>query len=207
VSAAKLTIALDLRHPFSYLALAPAIRLADEIRTGVDWLPIDTPPLNPPSAPGPNDDRGIRHRRYRAQSLLREIEVYSRAQGLVIENPYRGDDTTAARIAWLWLRQRAPEALPQFLQQLFRGYWQGSIDPGDPARLSELLDPFVPASGFASWASEAGANEFASSEYTLRELGLFQAPAFVVDGEVFHGRQHLPMIRWILEGRRGAGPI
>ena len=28
-----------------------------------------------------------------------------------------------------------------------------------------------------------------------------------VDGEYFVGRQHLPMIRWILEGRQGAGPI
>ncbi len=207
MSTAKLTIALDPRHPFSYLALAPAARLASEIPSKVDWLPIDTPPLNPPSEPGPTDDRGIRHRRYRAQALLREIEVYSRAQGIALDRPYRDDDTTTARIAWLWLRQRAPQALPQFLQQLFGRYWEGTLDLGDPARLSDLLDPFVPASGFAAWANDTGSTELASCDDALREIGLFQAPAFVVDGEVFYGRQHLPMIRWILGGRRGAGPI
>jgi 2-hydroxychromene-2-carboxylate isomerase len=37
--------------------------------------------------------------------------------------------------------------------------------------------------------------------------GWFQAPGFVVEDEVFYGRQHLPMIRWILEGRSGPVPI
>jgi 2-hydroxychromene-2-carboxylate isomerase len=41
----------------------------------------------------------------------------------------------------------------------------------------------------------------------LQERGLFQVPAYLVEEEVFYGRQHLPMIRWILAGRSGPIPI
>ena len=41
----------------------------------------------------------------------------------------------------------------------------------------------------------------------LRSAGLFQVPAYVVEDEVFYGRQHLPMIGWILDGRSGPVPI
>jgi hypothetical protein len=41
----------------------------------------------------------------------------------------------------------------------------------------------------------------------LRDRGVSGVPCYLVEDEVFLGRQHLPMIRWILGGRRGPGPI
>ena len=41
----------------------------------------------------------------------------------------------------------------------------------------------------------------------LSEAGVFQTPAYLLGDEVFIGRQHLPLIRWRLEGERGPGPI
>ena len=41
----------------------------------------------------------------------------------------------------------------------------------------------------------------------LTARGVNSAPTFVVGDELFRGRQHLPMIRWILGGRAGPGPI
>ena len=39
------------------------------------------------------------------------------------------------------------------------------------------------------------------------ERGLARAPTTLIDAEVFVGRQHLPMIRWILAGQDGPPPI
>lgn len=41
----------------------------------------------------------------------------------------------------------------------------------------------------------------------LREMGVFDVPAYLVEDDLFLGRQHLPMIRWLLTGRRGPAPI
>ena len=41
----------------------------------------------------------------------------------------------------------------------------------------------------------------------LRGAGIFDVPAYVVEGEIYFGRQHLPMVRWMLTGKRGEPPI
>ena len=115
----RLRIALDVRHPFSYLALGPALALADELGTGCDLLPIETQSLREPPAAGASDDRGIRHRRKRAAMIAREIAVYAEAQGLDIREPYRAGSSSAVALAWVWLREQHPSQLPAFLREAF----------------------------------------------------------------------------------------
>ena len=38
------------------------------------------------------------------------------------------------------------------------------------------------------------------------EAGIFGVPGYVVEGEYYWGREHLPRVRWILGGRRGPAP-
>jgi 2-hydroxychromene-2-carboxylate isomerase len=208
VGPAALRVLLDLRHPLAYLALRPAIDFGREQDIEVDWLPLVVPTLNPPSAPGPDDDRGVRHRRYRAQAIAREIETYAAVQGVVIREPYRDGDAGAANLGWLWVRERLPAALPGFLTRLFRGYWTLALDAGSRKQVAEHVDA-VGADGaaFLAWCDGEGAAAADDVAARLRALGLFQVPAFVVEDEVFYGRQHLPMIRWILGGRSGPVPI
>ncbi len=39
------------------------------------------------------------------------------------------------------------------------------------------------------------------------EAGIFDVPSYLIDGEIFLGRQHLPMIRWLLSDQRGQPPV
>ncbi len=46
----------------------------------------------------------------------------------------------------------------------------------------------------------------------LLEQGLFSAPAYILhlddeEPERFHGRQHLPLLRWLIDGRHGNPPV
>ena len=63
------------------------------------------------------------------------------------------------------------------------------------------------ADAFLAWSEAEGPGVLARLEETIRGRGVFGVPAFLIDDEVFLGRQHLPMIRWILHGRQGPGPI
>jgi len=211
IDRAELTVLLDLRHPLSYLALRPAIEFGAAMSIEINWLPLTVPPLRPPTAVGPDDDRGVRHRRHRAHAIAREIAVYAQQQGLVIRDYYRhdrNDDVDAANLGWLWLRERYPDRLQAYLQELFRGYWSGQLDASRIEPVGELLHSLdADQQSFAKWCVEAGPSMAARLAAELHEKGLFQVPSFVVKDEVFIGRQHLPMIRWILQGRSGPIPI
>jgi 2-hydroxychromene-2-carboxylate isomerase len=205
---ADLRVALDIRHPLAYLALRPAIEFGREMAIEVDWLPLEGQPLRAPSPPAADDDRSVRHRRYRAQAIAREISIYARARGLTLREPYRSASPHAAHLAWLWVRAHAPDSLPALLEELFRRYWALDLDAGDRAAVTGVLRALgLPSSDFEGWAADEGAHELERVARVLQEAGVHQAPAYIVEGEVFHGRQHLPMIRWLLEGRTGPRPI
>lgn len=202
---APLTVLLDLRNPFSYLALRPVAELAHALRIGIDWLPLTVPPLRPPSEPAPGDDRGILHRRQRARALAREVEIYARAQGLVLREIYRDADASAFTLGWLWLREQRGAGLEG---EGFRAYWSLELDPSSIPAVSPLVARAGgDAAAFEAWCARDGPELAAGVAETLRQRGVKAVPGYLVDGEFFAGRQHLPMIRWILGGRKGPGPI
>jgi 2-hydroxychromene-2-carboxylate isomerase len=208
IDTAALSVLLDLRHPLAYLALQPTIALAQTLALDVNWLPLEVPTLRPPSQPRQDDDRGMRHRRYRAQAIAREIETYAGAQGLVLRDAYRDGSAQLAKLGWLWLRDRHPDRIEPYLAGIFRSYWALALDPADPEQIAAQIDSAGgDAAAFLAWAEHEGPQAAAALAAELRERGLFQVPAFVLGDEVFYGRQHLPMIRWILEGRSGPIPI
>lgn len=208
VESARLSVALDLRNPFCYLALGPSQALVRDLGVDVQWLPLTTPPLKSPSTPSASDDRGILHRRARARALAFEIETYAQAQGVVLRDYYRNDSAEFADLGWLWLLEHHPERLESYLTEVFRAYWATELDPSRIDGVAAQLEAAgAPAAAFRSWCESEGPAQRERVAEALRRFGLFQAPAFVLEGEVFYGRQHLPMLRWILEGRDGPIPI
>jgi 2-hydroxychromene-2-carboxylate isomerase len=208
IETSRLSVLLDIRQPQAYLALHPAAALAAECGIEINWLPVVVPPLKAPSEPGAEDDRGVRHRRYRAQAIAREIETYAEVQELVLREYYRDDDPAALDLAWLWVRERHPKRLFAFLADAFRAWWALELDISSDEAVASLLE--LCGAGdreFPSWRVEVGPAMAASLAEELQERGISRAPAYLVEDEVFFGRQHLPMIRWILAGRSGPGPI
>lgn len=204
---ARLSVLLDLRSPHCHLALHPAAALGSELGIEINWLPLRVPPLAPPRAPGPDDDRGTRHRRYRAEAIAREIETYARVQALELRDPYRRPDPSAFELGWLWMRDRRPDDLFRYLDDAFRRYWALDLDPSSEAEIAAIVGEAGDAAGFRTWCGGAGPGAAEALAGELRERGLFGVPGYLVEEEFFLGRQHLPMIRWILEGRQGPGPI
>jgi 2-hydroxychromene-2-carboxylate isomerase len=203
---APLSVCLDVRHANAYLALQPVRALAAELGTAVDWLPF---PVSPPKGPPAQaDDRGARHRRAMAEHQAREVAVYARLQGLTIEQPFRRGDAAPAALGHLWLRATSPEAVPDYLARLFEGYWSLSLDVADPVAIARLLGALGhDADAFAAFAAGTGPTDLARLRRRLVAAGVFTVPSLVVKDEVFVGRAHLPMVRWLLNDRQGPLPI
>ena len=202
-----LRVLLDLRHPYAFLALAPSEAFGESLPIGVDWLPQRAPLLKPPVQAREGDDRATRHRRHRARATACEIETYAALQGLVLRDYYRAGEVDAAELGWLWVRERCPERLPAYLKRLFGAYWALELDASDGGEIAALVEELnADAASFRDWSADVGPSALGALRQELQDFDL-STPAYVLGDEVFYGRQHLPMIRWILKGRSGPAPI
>lgn len=202
---ARLTVCVDVKDPHSYLALGPVQALADQLGEPVDWLPF---PAAAPKPPPPGQDRGSRHRRFRARYLEADIHRYAEVQGLTIHGIYRNPESGPASLGLLWLRRHAAELTGRYLQRVFAGYWREELDVSSVDAVAGVLEALgqSPAS-FLAFAERTGPDELDSLRQRLVAAGVFTVPTLVVESEVLVGRAHVPMARWLLTGRSGPPPV
>jgi 2-hydroxychromene-2-carboxylate isomerase len=209
IDEARLTVLLDVRQPLAYLALHPTIELGREAGIEINWLPVRVPALKAPTPLAPGEDRGVRHRRFRANEIAREIAVYAEAQGLVLREFYRDPDPSLANLGWLWVREHAPQRVADYLAEIFRAYWAVELDPADVDSVAEEITALdLDVAPFETWQRDHGPATLTALEDEIFERGMaIGSPVYWIDAELFWGGQHLEMIRWILAGREGRGPI
>jgi 2-hydroxychromene-2-carboxylate isomerase len=201
-------VCIDFKNPKAYLALRPTFALEDELGIAFDWWPVAVAPMSRPQAEQPNEDRGTRHRRDRAQYYARDIHRYAQAYGLELADLHRNPDVSAAGIGLLWTKQQAPGLLRRYLEVVFQRYWQDRLRPDDVGEIEAVLREIgVGATGWTGFAGGAGRALLDASSAALRDAGIFDVPAYVIGGEIFFGRQHLSMVRWLLTDKRGEPPI
>jgi 2-hydroxychromene-2-carboxylate isomerase len=194
---APLTVCVDFRSPHAYLAIAPTRALEARLGVAFDWLPFEAPPLYRAPPPRPDDDRGARHRRARALYFERDLERYANARGLVLGALHRETDTTCAAAGLLWLRERTPSGLSDYVERVFDRVWRDGRDVADAATIAALLG--LPASAFDDYLADRGRRQLAALRDRVVAAGVFNVPTYVArGGEVFVGRQHLPLLEALL---------
>lgn len=196
-------VAIDFKSPTSYLAIAPSRALETRLGLAFDWLPVSVPALARPK-PAASEDRGARHRRIRAAYVANDLRRYAAARGLELGDVHREPDTTAASLGLLWLRRRAPARASDYVGRVFDRVWRENAD-ADVGFIEETLAEG--ADGFRAYAAGDGPRELESIRAELADAGVWNTPAYLVAGDLFIGRQHLPMVEWLAGGRTGAPPI
>jgi 2-hydroxychromene-2-carboxylate isomerase len=201
---AGLRVAVDIRHPQAWLAWDPTRRLMRELGLAVTWLPFEAPPPERPAEPAADAPRGIRHRYYRSRQLEREFRCYAAAQGLDAAGLYRPGTARAAHAGLLWASRHDAGAVEPYLDAVLRGWWSRHLDGDDPGAVADILESCgVQASGFPEWAAHEAHATLDTIRRELAEAGVLQVPAYVLGGEAFHGRQHLPVLRRLLVRQQG----
>ncbi|MCC5887963.1 MAG: DsbA family protein [Gammaproteobacteria bacterium] len=200
MDAEPLSVCVDFGNPNAFLAVPPTTALAHELGLTVNWLPRMTAPIERPAERSADDSRGTRHRRFRAEYAARDIQRYAELYGLVIiRDIYRRPNVTLPSLGLLWARRAGPDAAQRYVEAVFAGHWDGSLDLQQPAELQAVLAAEgVDAGGFETFAMGEGRSELAQLQEVLVERGVFTVPTYLVAGKLFVGRGHLPMIRGLL---------
>jgi 2-hydroxychromene-2-carboxylate isomerase len=209
-SSGPLVVAIDFRQPQSYLAIGPTTKLAASLGVEIDWQPMTARPLQASREETTGDDRGARHRRFRARYLERDLQRYAEAPGLELGDLHRWPDSSVAGMGLLWAKKHAARAggakiVDAYVHRVFDGYWGGRFPLDDAGSIRAVLDTLGAAAAAFDPASLRA--EYDSVLEHWRTAGLVEAPAYVLGEEIFIGRAHLPMIEWLITGKAGPAPV
>lgn len=196
----------------SWLSIRSLRRVREKTGVDIRWEPMLATLGNVTPEPGFDDPLAeYKARRARARRWFSEAEHRRMCErsGISEEAGARGFDALAVSLGLVWLAELevGQETCFDYVEGVFSAHFRDGAKIDSTGAAASLLEVAkVPTDGFEGFAlDKAGA--LSEERRNLVERGILFAPAFVVGGEVFHGRQHMPLIAWILGGRCGTPPV
>src|SRR5712692_2806623 len=190
------TVYIDYNSPYAYLAKDPAYELARDLAVHIDWLPYV---LDIPSFLGSArlDEQGRvieesrnAHQWRRVKYSYMDCRRQAKKRGLVIRGPQKIWDSALAACGMLYAKRQGDVALRRYHDMTFERFWKRELDIEDPAVIGAVLaEAGVDIAGFSAYSAGEGREELDRVCRAAEAIGVFGVPTFVVDGELFWGRE------------------
>jgi 2-hydroxychromene-2-carboxylate isomerase len=207
-----LIVYVDYKSPYAYLAVAPTTRVAASLGIAVDWRPLT---LDIPSYLGSAKlDRAgqvVEAQRSAGQwsqvkYAYKDARRYASLRGLTVRGTTKIWDTALAGMGLLFAKRQGDTVLCRYSALTFERFWKRELDVEDAAVVESVLrEAGADVRGFRAEA-ETGRDAYEALQRAIFDAGIFGVPGYVVEGDYYWGREHLPRIAWILGGRRGPAP-
>jgi 2-hydroxychromene-2-carboxylate isomerase len=200
-----ITVYSDYKSPYAYLAKDLAYELERDFPVRLHWLPyvLDIPSfLGSARVDGEGaviEEVRNAHQWRRVRYSYMDCRRQANKRSLVIRGPQKIWDSTLAACGMLWAKRQGNTAFRRYHDIIFERFWKRELDIEDPAAVAAVLaEAGADAAAFAAYAAEEGRREVEGICRAAEAKGVFGVPTFVVDGELFWGREHLADIRTML---------
>lgn len=205
----SLTVYIDYKSPYAYLAKDLVYELERDCGAPINWLPYNLD-LAGFMGSARVDDTGrvleqqrTPHQWRRVRYSYMDCRRQARKRGLVIRGTQKIWDSTIALCGMLYAKRRGDAVLRRYDDIVFERFWKRELDIENPAVVSAVLaEAGADGARFLDYLNAQGPEELERVCRTAETAGVFGVPSFLIDGELFWGREHLPEIREIL----GAAP-
>jgi 2-hydroxychromene-2-carboxylate isomerase len=207
----RLAVYIDMKSPYAYLAVDPTRAMAREVGAAIDWRPFT---LDIPSYLGSArlDERGTVAASQRSPEQWSGVRYaymdarrYANLTGKILRGTVKIWDSSLAGIAILWAKRSGQ--VEAFLDEAFPRFWRRELDIEQVHVLEGVLrDAGIPTDGFREFTAGPGRAEHDEINAASFAAGIFGVPTYLVDDEIWFGREHLPRVRWLLSGRQGPAP-
>lgn len=193
----------DYKSPYAYLAKDLTYELEHDGLARVEWRPYI---LDIPSYLGSArvDDSGTvleasrnDHQWRRVRYSYMDCRRQASKRGLVIRGTQKIWDSTLAAAGMLFAQKAGHAVFRRYHDTVFERFWRRDLDIENLDVMSGLLRDFGADGAFAE-AAETLKAEVHGISRRAEAGGVFGVPTFVLDGEIFWGREHLPDIRTML---------
>jgi 2-hydroxychromene-2-carboxylate isomerase len=212
-SSAPLIVYLDYKSPYAFLAMEPTLALGNELGIEIDWRPftlditsyLGSARLN--KAGTVVEEKRSAGQWARVKYAYYDVRRYGSMRGHTIRGAVKMWDSSLAGIGMLWAKEQGPATLRTYSTIVYERFWKRNLDLEDAGVIETVLNEAgADTKGFQDYASGDGRVAYAHLQRAAFDAGIFGVPTYVIDGELFFGREHLPRIRWMLTGRCGAPP-
>lgn len=202
-----LTVYTDYKSPYAYLAKDPTYEMEQDLPVRLEWRPyiLDIPKFLG-SARIDEQGRVIEedrnpHQWRRARYSYMDCRRQARKRGLVIRATQKIWDSSLAAAGMLYAQRHGDAVFHRYHDMVFERFWKRELDIEDVSTLADVLEEAgaAGAAAFPDWVTE-GRAQIAAISREAEAAGVFGVPTFVLDGEIFWGREHLPDIREMLSG-------
>jgi 2-hydroxychromene-2-carboxylate isomerase len=201
------TVYIDYKSPYAYLAKDLAYELERDFALRAQWLPyvLDIPSFLGSARVSPDgavlEESRNAHQWRRVRYSYMDCRREARKRGLVIRGPQKIWDSTFAAAGMLYAKRAGDDVFRRYNDAVFERFWKRELDIEDAGVIAAVLNE-AGADGDAFPAeAAAGREEVAAISRAAEAAGVFGVPSFVVSGELFWGREHLPDIRAMLAVR------
>ena len=134
----------------------------------------------------------------------RDARRYASLRGLTLRGTTKIWDSSLAGIGMEWAKQQGDAVLRQLHRSRLRTVLEtGTRHRGSARHRRDADGSGADTDGFADYSNGEGRSGHDATQQQIFAAGIFGVPSYVVAGELFFGREHLPMVRWLLTGKRG----
>lgn len=197
----------DYKSPYAYLAKEPIDALARRFDVRLIHRPyiLDIPQYLGSARVGADgaviEASRNAHQWRRVRYSYMDCRRQARKQGLIIRGTQKIWDSSLAAAGMLFAQRQDDASFHRYHDIVFERFWQRALDIEDVAVIAAVLsEAGAPGADFPAYA-EAGRQEVAAISRAAEEAGVFGVPSFVIDGELFWGREHLADIEAMLTPR------
>lgn len=184
------TVYIDYKSPYAYLAKDPALELERDFDVELKWLPYT---LEIPDFLGTVEERNP-HQWRRVRYSYMDARRLANRRGLTVRGPRKIFDSSLAAIGMLYAQHRG--TFQRYNDIVFERFWKRELDIEDRETIRKMIEESgAESGGFFEFLDDAGRRQHERICHEAEELGVFGVPTFVVDGEIFWGGDRLWMVR------------
>ena len=191
---------IDIKSPYTYLALDPAIEMFDQLGLHFNLSPYTLNIADYLGSATVNNEGKIissnrtAHQWRRVKYSYMDCRRMANLQGKTILGTRKIWDSSLFSVAHLWVQENSEKTLLPFLRESFQLFWKRELDIENEKVLLNLIDKFqLDSTDFISWKSN-NQNCVTSLMDTALSMGIFGVPTFVFEEEIFWGSEKLALI-------------
>lgn len=196
---------IDFKSPYAYIAIKAIYAIEDDLNVQFDWLPF-TLDIASFAGSAKVDDKGevvVSNRSEkqwtRVKYAYQDVRRYAKFLGLDFKAPHKIWDSSLAAIGLLWAKQQGQTTMRDYIDGTFGRFWQRDLDIEDEKVIVAMLQQAAAdTDGFINYLNSDGREQHDKIQQQAREINIFGVPSFVIKGDWYWGREHIPYIRYLL---------
>lgn len=203
----SITVYTDYKSPYAFLANDPAYALERDTGVRLDWKPYI---LDIPSYLGSArvDESGTvleqnrnAHQWRRVRYSYMDCRRQAAKAGLIIRGTQKIWDSTLAAAGMLFAQRAGDDIFRRYHDAVFARFWRRDLNIEDVDVIAAVLAEAGADGAAFPQTSAALRQTVAAISRSAEADGVFGVPTFVIEGDIYWGREHLPDIRERLAAR------